>query len=75
MKTQMNEREMYAYVETLKMELGEKKCEIEALKSNFSYQMQLLSEEVDSVKLSRNVFAAFAAAYAVAAVYLAWGIS
>lgn len=74
MKTQMNEREMYAYIETLKMELRETKYETEALKSNFSYQMQLLNDEVDSVKLSRNVFAAFAAAYALAAVYLAWGV-
>jgi len=74
MKTQMNEKEMLEYIETLKMELRETKYETGALKSNFAYQMQLLSEEVDSVKLSRNVFAAFAAAYAVAAGYLAWGV-
>lgn len=74
MKTQMNEKEMLEYIETLKMELRETKDEAEALKSNFSYQMQLLNDEVDSVKLSRNVFAAFAAAYALAAVYLAWGV-
>ncbi len=74
MKAEMNEREMLAYIETLKMELREAKGEAEALKSNFAYQMQLLNEEIDSVKLSRNVFASFAAAYAVAAVYLAWGV-
>ncbi len=63
MKAEMNEKEMLAYIETLKMELRETKDETETLKSI-----------IDSVRLSRNVFAAFAAAYAVAAVYLAWGV-
>ena len=63
MKAEMNEREMLAYIETLKMELRETKDDTESLKS-----------VIDSVKLSRNVFAGLAGFFAVAAVYLAWGV-